>query len=115
MAHVGCMQPEFYMLYDFRHSDLGDEETEFCWIAWAGITCRDVVQHRDRHRIAGAIVDEPADVWIMIDAVEVSYMTVLGQDRLQKFEVEGDGSTSLGEDQVDRRGTAAIRRTLGTG
>ena len=67
----------------FPCGDLGNEKTEFYRIAWAGITCCDIVQHRDRHRIAGAIVDEPADCWIMIDAIECDLMAVFGEDRLQ--------------------------------
>jgi hypothetical protein len=83
----------------FRCGDLSKEKAEFYWIAWAGITCCDVVQHRDRDRIAGAIVDEPADCRIVIDAIESDLMSVSRQDRLQKIEEEGDGSTNLREDQ----------------
>jgi hypothetical protein len=94
----------YYTLCDFRHWDLGDKETEFCRIAWSRIAGCDVVQHYDCDRIAGAVVDEPADVWIMIDAVKRDGMPVLGQDRLEQIEVEGDGSTLFGErERIVRR------------
>ena len=54
----------------FPCGDLGNEDAEFYRIAGAGITCCDIVQHRDRHRIAGAVVDEPADVWLMFEAID---------------------------------------------
>ena len=69
----GCLRGRWRLSrysIDFRRLDLGDKETEFYWIARAGVPCCDIVQHRDRHRIAGAIVNEPADVWIMIDVIE---------------------------------------------
>ena len=81
------------------HSDLGNEKAEFYWIAWAGIACCDVVQHRDRQRIASAIVDEPADIWIMIDAVENDLMTMFGQHGLEKTPEEVHRSAALGEDE----------------
>jgi len=84
---------------DFRRLDLGDKETEFYWIARAGVPCCDIVQHRDRHRIAGAIVNEPADVWIMIDVFERDGMAMLRQHSLETAPEEVHGSASLGEDE----------------
>ncbi len=34
--------------------------------------------------IAGAIVDEPADIWVTLDAVERDGMPLLGQHSLEK-------------------------------
>jgi hypothetical protein len=83
----------------FPCGNLGDEETDFRRIAGRGITCCDVVQHRDRHRIAGEIANDPADCPVMFDAIEVDLMPVFGQDRLQQVGVEGDGSSCLGEQE----------------
>jgi hypothetical protein len=88
----------------FPHGNLGDKETEFCRVAWSRIAGRNIVQHRNRDRIAGAIVDEPADRRIIIDAIEGDPMAVLGQDRLQQIEVEYDGSTIFCEhERIVRR------------
>ena len=81
----------------FFHDDLGDKKAKFNRVARTRVFCRDVVQHRNRNRIVGAIVDEPADCRMMIDLIEGDLMAVFGQDRLQQIEVEGDGSTILRE------------------
>ena len=83
----------------FPCGDLSNEQTEFCRIAWAGITCCDVVQHRDRNRIAGAIVDEPADCRIVIDAIEGDRMAVFDEDGTEYVEIDADDATLLGKDQ----------------
>ena len=99
----------------FAHRDLSNEETQFCRIARAGITCCDVVQHHDRKRIVGAIVDEPADCRIVIEAIEGDRMAVLDEDGTEYVEIDADDATLLGEDQWIVGGSAAVRRTLDTG
>ena len=99
----------------FSCGDLGHEKTEFCRIARAGITCGDVVQHRDRNRIAGAIVNEPADCRMVIDAIEGDRMAVLDEDGTEYVEIDADDATLLGKDQWIVGGSAAVRRTLDTG
>ena len=61
----------------------------------AAMSCK----HRDGDRIAGAIVDKPADVWVVFDAIEVDFMAVSGEHRLQDAEVEAGGSACLGDNQ----------------
>jgi hypothetical protein len=57
------------------------------------------MQHRDRDRIAGAIMDEPADVWVMFEAIKGDLMAVLRKDGLEKTPEKVHRSTSLGEDE----------------
>ena len=77
----------------FFYDDLGDKKAEFNRVARTRVICRDVVQRRYRHRVAGAIVDEPADRPIMFDAIEIDLMPVIGQDCLQQVGIEGHGSS----------------------
>jgi hypothetical protein len=83
----------------FPYGNLGDEETEFRRIAWSGITCRNVVQHRDRHRVAGTITDEPADRRIVFDVIEGDRMAVFDEDGSEYAEIDADDATLLGEDE----------------
>jgi hypothetical protein len=76
---------------------LGEEKIEFDRIAWSGVSRRDVVEHRDRKRIVGSVVNEPADCRNMLDAINGDLMAMFGQDRLQKAEVKVDASPCLGE------------------
>ena len=46
------------------------------------------MEHRDRKRIVGSVVNEPADCRIMIDAIKGDLMAVFGQDRLQEVEIK---------------------------
>jgi hypothetical protein len=55
------------------------------------------MEHRDRDRIVGSVVDEPTDCRNMMDAIEGDLMTVFGQDRLQEIEVKVDASPCLAE------------------
>jgi hypothetical protein len=81
------------------HGNLEKKKAEFCRIAWGGVSCRNVVQHRDRHRIADAIVNEPADRRIMFDVIEGDRMAVFDEDGSEYAEIDADDATLLGEDE----------------